>query len=432
MPAENQREQGFTMIELMIAMLVLAIVMTAIGPAFYGELKAAAAANFRSTANGLAVGAIEEMRAFPYYEVGWNATDYSTSTSPAQSCVPRGAAFPNGSAAAWNAYSSLDPVQLTSGSALDNIATNNLPTTQVIGNVQFNITRCVYWGNSSVGTAGPCGSVSGCSDAYKLTWVGVSWSVGGIPWHVSQTSALYPGGEGKYSAKNNNNPSAPACTIPSGTPAAVTSLTATQDTSTATSPTNTIDLTWSEGTDTTTVMPVQYAVSYNSTGPAGPWTPFSQTGLPSQNVDGLASGTTYWFQVVEVACDGTLGAATVVSQATASAAQSCTYGNFKVTTNPGGQTTATIDSNDKLSGGVNSFQMSVNVSTACSNIAARYSPTNNGSYVTDTAPAGSGTLTWNSSAPKWAAGTITFTLYVGGTATTDAAQVTISCNAQHC
>jgi hypothetical protein len=121
-----------------------------------------------------------------------------------------------------------------------------------------------------------------------------------------------------------------------------------------------------------------------------------------------------------------------VSQATASAAQSCTYGNFKVTTNPGGQTTATIDSNDKLSGGVNSFQMSVNVSTACSNIAARYSPTNNGSYVTDTAPAGSGTLTWNSSAPKWAAGTITFTLYVGGTATTDAAQVTISCNAQHC
>ena len=410
------REQGFTIVELMIAMLVLAIVMVALAPAFYGELKATAAANYRSTANGLAVGAIEEMRAFPFYQIGWNQGDYSTSGSTALSCVSPSNTFQTGGTApAWNTRAGLEPVKLTGASALDNV-NNNLLTSQTISPVTFTISRCVYWVSASTGS----------SAAYKLTWVGVSWSVGGTPWHVSQTSAIYPGGEGKYggSGHNNNNPSAPSCSNSGSLPATPKSLAASQD---PTSPTSTVDLTWSEGSETfSSVMPVEYQVNYSSNGPSGPWIPFSQSGLPSQNVDGLVASTTYWFQVFELACDGTPGAAVVVSQATATASQSCVYSNFTVS-----PSTASIGSNKTLIG-ISAFQVSVQVTSACNNIYVSYDPQLKNQPVTDSAPAGSGSLTWNTSASRWAAGTIVFTLYVGGAQTSDAAQVQISCTAKSC
>lgn len=414
--AAYERDKGFTVIEMVVALFILAIVLTAIAPAFYGELKATAAANYRSSANGLAVGAIEEMRAFPFYQIGWNQADYTTSGSTALTCVSPSNTFQTGgSAPTWNSSAGLEPVKLTGGSALDNV-NNNLLTTQTISNVTFTTTRCVYWVTASTGSLA----------AYKLTWVGVSWSVAGVAWHVTQSSAIYPGGEGKYvsGGHDNYNPSAPNCTNQGGVPAAPKSLSAAQDPA---SPTTTVDLTWSEGTETTTtVIPVQYQVNYSSTSSTGPWAPFSQTGLPNQNVDGLIPSTTYWFQVLEVACDGTPGPAVVVSQATANASQSCAYSNFTVSPK-----TASIGSSDQLSG-ISSFQLSVQVTASCNNVAAYYSPKNDGTYVTDTAPPGSGTLTWSTSANKWAAGTITFTLYVGGSATVDAAQVTITCSAKKC
>ena len=412
--AVHKREQGFTLVELMIALLVLAIVMAALAPAFYGELKATAASNYRSTANGLAVGAIEEMRAFPFYEIGWNQTDYSTAGSTALSCVsPTSSYQAGGTAPAWNSSAGSEPVELSSGSALDNV-NNNLLTSQTISNITFTTTRCVYW----------VGSSSGKDAAYKLTWVGVSWSVGGVPWHVSQISAIYPGGEGKYvSGHNNNTPGVQNCANQGITPFAVTSLTAAVD---ATSPTTTIDLNWSEGADSSVVMPVQYQVNYNSTSSTGPWVPFSQTGLPHQNVDGLAPGVNYWFQVIEVSCDGKLGPGTVVSQATNNAAQSCSPTNFTVT-----PPSAQIGSSDHLLS-IPSFTVSVQVTAGCSNVAAYYSPKNDGTFVTDAGPAGPGSLSWSTSASKWGAGTITFHLYVGNTDTGDTAQVTITCGAKSC
>jgi prepilin-type N-terminal cleavage/methylation domain-containing protein len=412
--AVEKREQGFTLVELMIALLVLAVVVAALAPAFYGELKATSASNFRSAANGLAVGAIEEMRAFPFYEIGYNQTDYSTAGTTALSCVsPTNSYQAGGAAPSWNSSAGLEPVQLSSGSALDNV-NNNLLTSQTISNVTFSTTRCVYWVGSSTGNTA----------AYKLTWVGVSWTVAGVPWHVSQTSAIYPGGEGKYTAGHNNaTPGAQNCANQGIIPFAVQNLAAAVD---STSPTTTVDLTWSEGSDSSVVMPVQYQVNYNSTTSTGPWVPFSQTGLPSQNVDGLTPGVTYWFQVLEVSCDGKLGPATVVSQATNNASQTCSATNFTVTPK-----SAQIGSSDHLSG-ISSFTVSVQITSGCNNVAAYYSPKNDGTYVSDSAPSGPGTVTWSTSASKWAAGTVTFHLYVGGTDTGDTAQVTIICGAKSC
>ena len=400
----------------MIAMLILAIVVSALAPAFYGELKATAASNFRSTANGLAVGAIEEMRAFPFYQVGYNHSDYATAGSTALSCVSPGNGYQTGGAApAWNSSAGLEPVSLASGSALDN-AINNLATSQQISNVTFTITRCVYWVGSSTGN----------SAAYKLTWVGVSWTLAGIPWHVAQSSAIYPGGEGAYPATGHNNdtPGAATCASQGIAPFAVTSLAA----SPGTDPTTMVNLTWAEGADSTAVMPVQYQVNYSSAGSTGPWVPFSETGLPSQTVDGLTPGpgSTYWFQVLEVSCDGVTGPASVVSLATANASQACSATNFTVS-----PASATIGSSAKLSS-VSTFQVSVQVTSGCNNVAVYYSPKNDGTYQTDFGPSGNGTLTWSTTAQKWAAGTITFHLYIASVDTGDAAQVKITCTAQHC
>lgn len=416
--AVHKREQGFTLVELMIALLVLAIVVAALAPAFYGELKATAASNFRSTANGLAVGAIEEMRAFPFYEIGYNQTDYSTAGTTALTCVsPTNSHQAGGTAPSWNSSAGLEPVALSSGSALDNV-NNNLLTSQTISNVTFTTTRCVYWVSSSAGNTA----------AYKLTWVGVSWSVAGVPWHVSQTSAIYPGGEGKYTGTGHNNdtPGAPSCANQGITPFAVQNLIAAG----GADPTTTVALTWSEGSDPTVVMPVQYQVSYNSKSSTGPWVQFSQTGLPNQNVTGLTPGVTYWFQVLEVSCDGKLGPATVVSQATNNAPQTCSATNFTVT-GYNGTATAQIGSSDHLSN-ISAFTVSVQVTSGCNNVAAYYSPKNDGTYVTDYGPSGPGTVSWSTSASKWAAGTITFHLYQNGTDTGDTSQVTITCSGKTC
>lgn len=417
----DERERGFTLVEMLVALMVLAIAMVAIAPAFYGELRASAAASYRSTANGLAVGAIEDLRAFPYYEIGYSKSDYlaagsTTLSQAALSCVASTNTHQSGGTApSWNTSSGLEPVELASNSAFDN-SINNLQTSETISNINFTITRCVYWEDASSGDY---------SAAYKLTWVGVSWKVDGVPWHVSQTSAIYPGGEGKYtSGHDNNNPATATCTNAGTVPSAPTAVTATQD---ATYPTSTVDLTWTEGSNASSVYPLQYEVDYRSSTTA-PWVVFGDTGLNSLNVDGLAASTTYWFQVWAIACDGTQSTtATGTSQATATATQACSASNFTVT-----PTTTTIGSSDMLDK-VSSFQLSAQVTSACSSIGAYYSPKNDGTYVTDTAtPSGAGGVTWATTASKWAAGTITFTLYLNGAATTNTIQVTISCDAKKC
>ncbi|HVA74517.1 MAG TPA: type II secretion system protein, partial [Acidimicrobiales bacterium] len=119
---QHERDEGFTLVEMLIALMIFAIVMLALAPAFYGQLKAAAATSYRSTANGLAVAAIEQMRSFPYYEIGYNQSDYSTSGSTALSCVsPLNTYQTGGTAPSWNSVAGLKPVELSSGSALDDI-----------------------------------------------------------------------------------------------------------------------------------------------------------------------------------------------------------------------------------------------------------------------------------------------------------------------
>jgi prepilin-type N-terminal cleavage/methylation domain-containing protein len=433
----GEDERGFTLVELIIAMMVLAIVMAALAPAFYGELKATAATDYRSTATGLAVAAIEQMRAFPYSEIGWDTSDYETPSTTATvpssqtgTCIGSGNTnvssdskiVANEKAPSWNVYgATYNPVELNSGSAFD-LTTSNLYGQETIGPTTYDIARCVYWVAASPTSSGTATYPS----AYKLTWVGVSWKVSAMSWHVTQASAVYPGGAGTYTAENNDSSTSTTCqNTGGGQPSAPNNLTASVDT---TQSTTTADLAWTAPTTyTSSELPLTYEVEYKSSA-TGAWTVFSQnSGLLSQDVDGLSPGTEYWFQVLAVACDGsalTTGATTTYT--TPSASQACTAESFTVT-----PSSTTIGSNDKLDQ-ISSFQASATVTSSCNNVALYYSPTNNSTYTTDSAPAGSGTLTWNTSATKWAVGTITFHLYIGGTDSGETAQVKIACDAQHC
>jgi hypothetical protein len=280
----------------------------------------------------------------------------------------------------------------------------------------------VYWVTSSTALAG----------AYKQTWVGVQWKVGGVAWHTSETSAIYPGGEGNYSQNNNGTPN-PNCTNHGSVPATPTALTATPDPA---FPTSAVDLTWSEGSgDPPSVLPLTYEVEYQSSGSSA-WIVYPQnSGIPGTTdtpfvVDNLIPpGTTWLFQVFEVACDGTPSPPTSPATATTSTAvtpPSCQVTNFTVTPSTG----ATINTGGQLTGSQKYFLIQATVSPACTALAVQYSPTNNGVKVTDayTGPPPNGSVTWQTTATQWAEGTINFALYNAGTYTNNSLSVTIQCN----
>lgn len=163
--------EGFTLLELMIALLILGIVLGAVAPAFYGVLKAGTITNYRSVANGIAVQSTEQLRSYAYYQVGFSTAPTGCPNTASNPLVLVGFTTP-----------------------VDGLVTNE-PTEQV-GTVTYSILRCVNWVNSTV---------TNDTLAYKETSVKVSWTVDGVSSSLSQTSALYPGGNGAYTSGGEND-----------------------------------------------------------------------------------------------------------------------------------------------------------------------------------------------------------------------------------
>ena len=70
-------DDGFTLIEVMVATVVLVVVMAATAPAFFGAMRITNVTGERSQATNLAVLASEQMRSLPYTEVGYATTPAS-------------------------------------------------------------------------------------------------------------------------------------------------------------------------------------------------------------------------------------------------------------------------------------------------------------------------------------------------------------------
>ena len=417
-------DDGFTMIELVIAMMVLALVMAALAPAYYALLRATGAASHRSVANGIAVAAQEQIRSIPYYEAG-----YASSAELPPGCP------------------TTHPVILPSGV---NAPMASLPQSKSVGNVTYNIQRCVNWVDSTV---------SGDTLAYKQTVVTVSWAADGLTSTLSQTSALYPGGQGSYSGQANDYVTGTTTATTTGVPPAPpTNVTAVDD---ASSPSNTIDVSWTN--PASLPLPDYYLILYTTTNPLG--TSIASLGAgaytqsPNETGGSLSApvlltvgpGTTYYFQVVSVAA----GTASTITSNTAVATS--TSGAVTTTTTPGptttvaGATTTTVPPTTTTvpacaintltvtptvgtNGGgvaltsagflvnVSSFSLSVNANSSCQNVAVGYAPSGcvpaqSGCPTTYASLSGSGTLygTAGTASTVWTVGTQTFTVFVGAT-----------------
>jgi prepilin-type N-terminal cleavage/methylation domain-containing protein len=391
----RRKEDGFTLVEMLIAMLLMAVVMVSLAPAFYGTLRAAASSRARTVATGAATTATEVMRSLPYWTVGYTSADYQT-----------------GGAGYACAGASGSPVVTVTTSDIDTLA-----TTETLGPITYSIRRCVYWANSSIAAD---------TDAYKQVVVTVSWQVAQVSSSISQTSSLYPGGEtSTYNAPGENNfiPGATTTTTAPVAPSAPTWVSYADD---PTFPTTEIDLVWSEPS-TTPEAAAKYEVDYTTASNYGgsgylTLTPGTYTEVSfntpgtaaSPNVITVSSGTTYYIEVWAVAADGTTSTSptNVVSVTTAASAQACSVTELAVA--PSEVTLSknnTFSPNDYLS-------LSVNATSACNDVQVAYTSTDL-TTVQFATVSGSGTLTGTASSSsangKWAAGNHTFTVYVNGT-----------------
>jgi prepilin-type N-terminal cleavage/methylation domain-containing protein len=421
---ESREERGFTLLEMMMALLLLGLVMGALAPAFYGLLRATSVTSQHSVANGLAVTATEQLRSIPYDEVGFHTTP---SSCPSSNAVVLGA-----SVAAPMA---------------------GMATSQTIGNTSYRIQRCVNWVNSSV---------SADTLAYKQAVVTVSWRSSTLAVSVAQTSALYPGGQTAYSGPENDYiPGATTTTTAVVAPSPPTGVTATDDSS---APTNTIDVSWTPPTSTPT--PDHYVVLWSTTNPSGGSIATLSGYSSSSQLTGtstlitVGAGTTYYFQVESIAAGQTSTLVSNTATATTTSGSTTTTTTAPTTTTTvggggGGSTTTTststtsttsttlltcsintltvtpsvgtngngvaVDKNGYL---VNEsyFTLSVNASSGCSNVTVGYAPSTctpgatgcQTTYATMSGTGGTIYGTAGSGSTVWTVGTQKFTVFARG------------------
>jgi prepilin-type N-terminal cleavage/methylation domain-containing protein len=419
-PGESQDDCGFTLLEMMMALLLLALVLAALAPAFYGLLRATSVTSQRSVADGVAVTATEQLRSVPYDEVGF----YTTPTGcPSTNAVVLGSSVS-------------DPL-------------TQMATTQTVGNVSYAIQRCVNWVDSSI---------AGDTLAYKQAVVTVSWKSTGVAMSVSQTSALYPGGQSAYSGPENDYiPGVTTTTTAATAPSAPSGVSAVDDSS---APTNTIDVSWTAPTGLPS--PDHYEVLWSTTNPAGAsittlggYSSSSQLTGTSTLVT-VGAGTTYYFQVESIAAGETstvvsnTATATTTSSATSTttttipATTTTTVAGSTTTTSTTSSTSTTVPtcaintltvtpSVDTNGNGValnksgylvneSDFTLSVNANSGCSDVTVGYAPSActpgaSGCQTAYAAMSGAGGTIYGTAggaSTVWTIGTQKFTVFVGG------------------
>ena len=359
---------------MMVAFLILAIVLTALAPAFYGSLRATAMTNARSAANGLAVAANEQIRSFPYYEVGFYTTPGTCHGS--------------------------NPVTLPAAGPMD-----SLPTSSHVGLTNYTITRCVYWQSATTGATG----------AYKESIVTVGWTFNSQSYSMTQTSAVYPGGETSYAqsgADNNHFPAGTTTTTAPGPPLPPTGVAVSSTTTTS------VTLSWSAPSGSATPVD-HYEIDFTSNYPgSGPvdcagcvWT-YSTTPNSTQTVTGLTPGTTYWFQIRSIAADGTPGNATTpISGTTIAGGSGCAV--YSLYVNP---TQGVVDPSGHLINS-NSFALWINATSPCSTQQLEIAYITQGStlQMANVTQQGSGAYTGSAGTAStvWSVGNHQFTVYQG-------------------
>lgn len=152
-------DAGFTILELMIALSVLAIAIFGITTVFDASIRSGDVDVRRTTAVGFAAQAVESLRAAPYDALGLLQNE----SSPA----------------------------CDAGATIVVVASRPYPpvSTQMAGNVAYTVDRCVVWAQATADT-----TPGGTAQDYKRVTVIVAWNdQAHVPHRIRQDSLVYPG-----------------------------------------------------------------------------------------------------------------------------------------------------------------------------------------------------------------------------------------------
>jgi len=338
-------ESGFTIIELVVSMALLAIVAAPLAGVFWSAIRTAGSAAHRTDGASVASREIEAMRAVPYGQVGFY-DDQNPSLPPGAlsgtTIVSLGATSPAPGSPGSPLIQPLTPdPNAASGYAPDPDPNNANPVTY--GGVRFNVQRFVVWANAKDPT-------QNYSNAYKKLTVIVTWTDQAGSHTARQDSLLYPGGLGIYAGPDGGPGASTTTTAPVFTPA--TPVLADIVPFTPPNDENQVQLNWTQppGGGQVTSYAIEYSTS--SSFPAGNFTainPLPPT-LRSFTVTNLTPATTYYFEVIAYA---NTDSSTSLWKSITTAAPSgiaCTLGSLNIAGANSLSTTGTIlKSNGQLS-----------------------------------------------------------------------------------
>jgi prepilin-type N-terminal cleavage/methylation domain-containing protein len=403
---ENESEAGFTIVELVVALAILAMTLAPLCGVFWSAMRTAGVAAHRTDGASIASREIEAMRAIPYAQVGFydDQTGY-VATYEGHASVSLGSTSPSSGALTPKIQPQQPDPFAATGFAPDPEPENASPIVQ--GGVSYSVERHIVWIDAQ-------DSSSSYTQAYKRLTVIVTWKDRAGSHEVRQDSILYPGGLGKFNGAMGGtsttttttavlNPSAPVLNPITGLadPAGQTQ----------------IPLTWSQPAGGAAVTSYSIVYSTSSTFPSGSIS--LVTGLaPSitnYTVTSLTADTTYYFEVIAYA-----GSNTATSNAESFATlpvtvATCQLGALSVTGATTLSTTGTIlQTNGKVG---ENLALSMTTTGTCphSYSVKAVDPTNAadpGSPYALTGNAGTFTATVPSNGSKsWAIGVHTFTVW---------------------
>jgi len=291
-PAGRSRassEAGFTIVELVISMALLAIVAAPLAGVFWSAIRTASSAAHRTDGASISSREIEGMHAVPYAQVGFYADQTGfVSTFEGFTTVSLGATSPaSGTLVPQMQPQTPDPHAAT-GYAPDPDPTNASPIVQ--GGVRYTVARYVVWVSAR-------DSTTTYNQAYKRLTVIVTWTDQAGAHTVRQDSLLYPGGLGTYQGVMGGPSSTTTTTVAFAptTPTlnAITPLASPADETQ-------VALAWVQpgGGGAVTSYSIEY--STNPSFPAGNFTVIANlaSSITNYTVTGLTPNTTYYFEVI--------------------------------------------------------------------------------------------------------------------------------------
>ena len=169
--AASRQEEGFTVIELTVAMTILAGVFLAMAFALYSGMNAFGAARQRSAFLEISNAEMEALRAVPYDKVGVSPADFTTS--------PTSGNYPGGQ------FDGRDAVVVATGAPAAVSTVTSSPIKGIV--LPYTVRRWVTWSDTSGGT----------THQFKRLHVRVTWTENQRRERtLSLTSVLYPGNLG--------------------------------------------------------------------------------------------------------------------------------------------------------------------------------------------------------------------------------------------